>query len=155
MCSNVRPRGRDGRVFLEGILEIQLCGNTAVVKYRLMACESCILIMLIFLSFFQALKHSMLQLCKLTFECPLKAVLYLLPPSHCDSYYCFLINNTSLTTSCLMLLRSTALQNLSFGYQIFTRVCTCILSKSSKQLNKSKYFKIFMETSPHHPNSAF
>ena len=35
-----------GRVFLECLLEIQPCGNTGLVKYRLMACESCILIML-------------------------------------------------------------------------------------------------------------
>lgn len=44
-------RGADGRVFLERFLEIQLCGNTALMKYRLMACESCSLIMLTLIFF--------------------------------------------------------------------------------------------------------
>ncbi len=61
----------------------------------------------------------MLQLCKFT-VCPLKAVLYLLPPSQCDSYYSFLINNISLTTTCswLIAVRTDALQlcHLSFEY---------------------------------------
>lgn len=44
--------GQAGRIFLECILEIQLCGNIAVVKYQLMACESCISIMLMCVFFF-------------------------------------------------------------------------------------------------------
>lgn len=69
MCNHVQ----DGRVFLEAILEIYLWCNIALVKYRLMAWESCILIMLMHSSFSsQALKNSMLQLCKFTVCVPWK-----------------------------------------------------------------------------------
>lgn len=50
-CVIMFRRGQVGRVFLEWFLEIHLCGNTALVKYQLMACESCILIMLMCLFF--------------------------------------------------------------------------------------------------------
>lgn len=69
MCNRVQ----DGRVFLEAILEIHLWGNIALVKYQLMAWESCVLIMLMQSSFSsQALKNSMLQLCKFTVCVPWK-----------------------------------------------------------------------------------
>lgn len=41
LCAVTLSDGQDGsRVFLKSLLEIQLCGNTGLVKYRLMACES-------------------------------------------------------------------------------------------------------------------
>lgn len=64
-------RGQVDRVFLECILEIHLCGNIALVKYQLMACESGILIMLMCIFFSsQASKNGMLQLCKFTLCVP-------------------------------------------------------------------------------------
>lgn len=50
-CAIMFSDGQDGRVFLERLLEIQLCGNTGLVKYRLMACESCISILLMCIFF--------------------------------------------------------------------------------------------------------
>lgn len=45
---------RNGLVFLEHVLEIYGCGDIVLMKYQLMVCESCILIMLMFFFFFFA-----------------------------------------------------------------------------------------------------
>lgn len=42
---------RNCTVFLEHVLEIQGCGDIVLMKYQLMVCESCILIMLMFIFF--------------------------------------------------------------------------------------------------------
>lgn len=57
------PSVQNGTVFLERVLEIQGCGDIVLRKYQLMVCESCILIMLIFVFFlnFLPLKNSILS----------------------------------------------------------------------------------------------
>lgn len=76
-CAIMVNSGQDGMVFLESFLETWLCGNTRPLKYQLMTCESCILIMLMCFFFllcflFPSSRSCKIQLCKLTLCVPWK-----------------------------------------------------------------------------------
>lgn len=72
--NNVQSCSRWQGIFSVDFSEIQLCGNISLVKYQLIACESCVLIMLMCNFFFSLLPgiENVLQLFKFTSCVPWK-----------------------------------------------------------------------------------
>lgn len=78
------------KIFLEQVLQNQGCG-TILVKYQLMACESCFLFVLMFFFFHSGALKNSVTACEFTFFHILPWTMCLLLPSHGDSRCCFLI----------------------------------------------------------------
>lgn len=78
VCKQRWTYSEDEVIFLASLLENQLCGNTGLVKYQLMTCESCISIVLmwnffpLFFLFFLLPGLTKIQLCKLFLCLPWK-----------------------------------------------------------------------------------
>lgn len=79
VCNQRWTYSEDEVIFLASLLENQLCGNTGLVKYQLMTCESCISIVLMwnffppfFSLFFLLPGLTKIQLCKLFLCLPWK-----------------------------------------------------------------------------------
>lgn len=92
----------DGRVFLECVLEIYLCGNITLTKYQLMPWESCLYYadMLFFPP--PRLWKTLLQLCKSTLCVPWKLPSVYFPLfgiNHTTAFYTILLQLSSLWRS--------------------------------------------------------
>lgn len=128
VCNQRWTYSEDEVIFLASLLENQLCGNTGLVKYQLMTCESCISIVLMwnffpfFFLFFLLPGLTKIQLCKLFLCLPWKLF--------CSRFPLLCVTHTTASSSTTKLYYNSQLTTALKAYlSTAERLSTCCLER--------------------------